>query len=585
MANKGTITRRMDAVLTGLQFDFRALCDIRDFESKLKALQEAGDQSDRGSKLRALFDMFDLCGIPYEKGQNNAYYEKLIQTSDIPTTSEIESRMLYALYQRFREYPTPERFMTRLVDRLSFPEDHWENDTLRLRILKQFMKYGNYLTAAGVGGKAVITQYVKEKSGLEKPSAEQLLQLVDDGVFQALNRSDSNDASTDETQASADRKQTKNQKKDAKRRVELLRIADDLASGKFRTEGSTRKTLYWFAIVYKMTYYSGESDYADERDIEEKLFRDYYTNNLMRFVTDAYRGKTGELEIDPSGQGINYKNFSEMVYLYYLCKDYAPQEKIKRACKMIDSIQKSQLKHGTPETSKRFGTKHYRHYFKQDDILDAPGEAALQLSEEAFAAFLCEHYNCDTYDGQYQSKDGPKDKIKGAIRLELEQNSAFLEYNKLLQQLENMGRDLADYSYGLWFTDIDAFLANGYQSVCGLDPRIDRDEFGRFMELLISINSFMQGKDAKNAQKKQTALSVSSAKEITRTSLIVAFYYYYNAVHENDSVSEWKRFEEVFLSYERALNPILAAANYQPLSGKNIFDVLVVFSSYAYLNI
>ena len=585
MANKGTITRRMDAVLTGLQSDFRALCDIRDFENKLKALQEAGDQSDRGSKLRALFDMFDLCGIPYEKGQNNEYYEKLIRMSAIPTSSEIEDRMLCALYKRFREYPTPEQFMTRLVDRLSFPEDHWENDTLRLRILKQFMKYGSYLTAAGVGGKAIITSYVKEKSGLEKPSAEQILQLVDDGVFQALDRSESCNADPDEKQAPAVQKKTKNQKKDAKRRVELLRIADDLASGKFRTEGSTRKTLFWFAIVYKMTYYSGEGDYADERDIEEKLFRDYYTNNLMRFVTDAYRGRAGELEIDPSGQGLNYKNFSEMVYLYYLCKDYAPQEKIKRACKMIDSIQKSQLKHGRPETSKQFGTKRFRRYFKQENIVDVPSEAALNLPEDAFAAFLCEYYNCDTFDGQYQTKSGTKDKILGAIRLETEQNSAFLEYNKLVKQLKNLGRDLEDCSYGLWFTDVDAFRMKGYHNICDHDPEIDRDEFGRFMELLISINSFMRGKDAGKPQRKQTALSVSSAKEITRTSLIVAFYYYYNAAHEDDGISKWKRFEEVFHSYETTLNPILEAANYQQLSGKNIFDVLVVFSSYAYLNI
>ena len=30
--------------------------------------------------------------------------------------------------------------------------------------------------------------------------------------------------------------------------------------------------------------------------------------------------------------------------------------------------------------------------------------------------------------------------------------------------------------------------------------------------------------------------------------------------------------------------PLVLAAGYQPLSGKNIFDVLLVFSAYAYLN-
>lgn len=62
-AARGTITRRMDSVLNGLQSEFRSLCDIEDFKSKLDALKKAGAKSDRSSKLRKLFDMFDICGI------------------------------------------------------------------------------------------------------------------------------------------------------------------------------------------------------------------------------------------------------------------------------------------------------------------------------------------------------------------------------------------------------------------------------------------------------------------------------------------------------------------------------------------
>ena len=84
---------------------------------------------------------------------------------------------------------------------------------------------------------------------------------------------------------------------------------------------------------------------------------------------------------------------------------------------------------------------------------------------------------------------------------------------------------------------------------------------------------------------KTKALYVSSPETITRTSMIVAYYYYYNAVHENDGNDKWKNFEEVFNSFQNDIKPKLEAANYQPLSGKNIFDVLVTFSSYAYLNL
>lgn len=86
------------------------------------------------------------------------------------------------------------------------------------------------------------------------------------------------------------------------------------------------------------------------------------------------------------------------------------------------------------------------------------------------------------------------------------------------------------------------------------------------------------------SKRKIKALFVTSANEVTRTSMIVAYYYYYNALHEDDGNDKWKSFEEVFNNFEENINIKLEAAHYQPLSGKNIFDVILVFSSYAYLN-
>ena len=118
------------------------------------------------------------------------------------------------------------------------------------------------------------------------------------------------------------------------------------------------------------------------------------------------------------------------------------------------------------------------------------------------------------------------------------------------------------------------------------------------MELLFGINSFMgytvdedvslQNEEqewTERSKMKTKALYVPSANSVTRTSMIVAYYYYYNALHEDDGIDKWKSFEEVFNSFKKDIDSKLEAAYYQPLSGKNIFDVLVVFSSYAYLNI
>lgn len=108
------------------------------------------------------------------------------------------------------------------------------------------------------------------------------------------------------------------------------------------------------------------------------------------------------------------------------------------------------------------------------------------------------------------------------------------------------------------------------------------------MELLLGVNGFLQTK----------AFSVSSAKEMTRTALLTAYYYGYNALHEKGRKNSRNSFREVFQEFrdgsavpgeedgvlEQGADRQLLAAGYQPLSGKNIFDVLLVFSAYAYLN-
>lgn len=572
-AVKGTITRRMDSVLDGLQSEFRSLCDKADFEGKIEALKKAGDKSDRSSKLRKLFDMFDICGIEYERGKDNAYYEDLVRNADLPSFSEIEDRMLLALFSIYEDYPSPEDYMKRIVDRLCNEEDGWENDTLRLRILKQFIKYGNYLSDAGYSGRRTICDYVKGKTG-QKITEEIVLAELDDGVFGGL--------------ATATRAQRR-----ADGRFGLLKMADDLASGKFRAEGATKKSLYLFAMVYGMTYYSGDEDTAEiidfKTDIETNLFRDYYANNLMRFISDVYRGRLCEFEVDPSGQGINYKNFAEMIYLYYISKDCSPQDKIRLSNEMIKRVQGSQFKQGNKDTDAIGGTAFYRDLFSED-ILSKP--------ESEFEEFICENYDCDTYAGSYETKDGIKDQKIGPIQMEIEQNSAFAEYQAILKALEKRGVAVENCNYGLWFTDVAAFRKKGYENLCDRIAEINREKFNEFMELLLGINNFigytvdeivssqnMEQEWNEPSKMKTKALYVEKPEAVTRTSMIVAYYYYYNAVHENDADDRWKNFEEVFNNFKKDIDPKLEAAYYQPLSGKNIFDVLVTFSSYAYLNV
>lgn len=222
--------------------------------------------------------------------------------------------------------------MLRLVDRLAEPNDDWGGDSLRLRILKQFIKYGNYLADAGVKGKKAVIDYASQKAGIKLIKDDEVLRYIDDKIFDLIDCSQpqSSYAGLSQEEAKKQRERQKERRKSARKKNELLYISDDLAYGKFRSEGSTKKSLYFFAMAFRMTYYPGVGVPIDPNtDIETNLFRDYYTNNLIRFITNAYKGRLAEYEPDPSGQGINFKNFAEVIYLYFISKDCSPQEKIK----------------------------------------------------------------------------------------------------------------------------------------------------------------------------------------------------------------------------------------------------------------
>lgn len=578
-----TITRRMDTVLDELQREFKSICTITDIKAKMQSVKIAGSKSDRASKLRKLFDLFDVCGISYERGRDNQYYETLIENTHFPDFSEIEERMIMALYLRYKEYPTPEEYMLRIVNRLCFKEDAWEQNSLRLRILKQFIKYGDYLSEAGYGGKKTIVDYAKANAGKKTLSDGEVLLFIDDGIFSCLE-----DA-------------TKAQKKpDGK--YGLLKLSDDLATGKFRAEGATKKGLYLFAMVFGMTYFSGKVDSGEildhRTDIEINLFRDYYSNNLMRFISDAYRGRLCEYEVDPSGQGINYKNFAEMIYVYFISQNLESNEKIRLSSEMIKRVQNKQFKTGRTSLKPKNNTIYYKGLFFGNNLDPLSSEDVLELSVDEFETFVCKNYDCDTYAGTYETKNGPVDNKKSEFRVQTEQNTAYSEYRKIIKKLEELGVSLDRCNYGLWFTDVAAFKKLGCSTIKDRLKSINDEDFNLFIELLQGVNDFVgytvteEISDLTTEQEwkepaitKTKALFVSSANEVTRTSIIVAFYYYYNALHENDGNAQWKNFEELFKDFKRGVDVYLLNANYQALSGKNIFDVLVTFSSYAYLNI
>lgn len=566
-----TITRRMEAVIDGLDDSLDKLITKGDIESVLEKLVCVGNKSNRPSVLRVLFEMLDATGIEYEKGKDNQYYIDLINSCEFPDFQQIEEKFIYILYSVYKNYLSPEDYMLRIVDKLSI--DNWNEDTLRIRILKQFIKYGNYLSDAKYGGKKYVQDYIKNKCGTKKINEEIVLSELDDDIFEVLEKAEK-------------------QQKKPEGKFGLLKLCDDLANGKFRTGGATKKGLYLFAFVFNMTYYAGEKEFDKslyDTDIELNLFSDYYMNNLMRFVSDAYNGKLCEYELDPSGQGINYKNFAEMVYIYYLSSPYSIESKIKKSSEMIDRIVKSE-EQGASSKFIDSKTIHYKSlFYKNEEVFS---DDLLKMPEDVFEQYLIENFLHNTL--VTDEKTGKVHNI-GPMQLEAEQNTAFSVYKQLLDDMLYEGIKLENCNYGLWFADVAELKMNGIDRIVKKYNIINHEDFEEFINLLLGVNSFLgytvnekessQNTDqeySKISKIKTKALYVTDAAKISRTSLIVAYYYYYNAVNlDSEAIN---RFRDCFLDFKQSVDELLYEAGYQPFSGKNIFDVLVAFSSYAYLN-
>lgn len=631
----GPVTRRLAKVLTGLEDEFDCFSTKRDFEMKANLLK-AATASSRPSRLRDLYKLLDQTGVEYDKDQDDQYYQELAANLDVPGIEEMEKRMVKALYDRFDQYLTPQEYMERLVNSLEDPADGWSDDRLRLRILKQFIKYGNYLTKAGYSSRKTIREMVEKKIG-KKPTDAEVLEALDDSYFDVLETA------------------TREQRR-ADGGYGLYKLADDLSNGKFRTQGGMLKPLYLFAIVYDMTYYCERSEEKDvmfdyDSDVEKRLFQDFYANNLMRFLTDAYIGKEEEAEPDPSGRGINYKNPFEIIYLYWLSRDLKPASRIEGAEKMIKDVQKQAKERGMkPGDRKKMPPKQtsvLRANFKNDSSIMA--DDYLSYPEQAFINFLIDEYTV------------LPDKGQGPMQVENEQNSAWEIYqdlrNQFILRIEEEGDSLINHRYGLCFADSSAFSKNNLIPFHETVPKEERDkalQFERLLERTDFIlgyqikeedssategqekgNRFFEagqsvmedyvrrelkkeiGKEARKkfgtriSGKDQTSpfegelednldilsflmehddklpyvLKADSPSTVTRSRLLGLLYYMYNQERDTEPYGKWRSFSEMFSHFKSFADPYLSDSYYQELSGKNIFDVLLVYSAFARANL
>jgi len=276
----------------------------------------------------------------------------------------------------------------------------------------------------------------------------------------------------------------------------------------------------------------------------------------MRFISDYYVNNLCSVEIDPSGIGINYKNFAEMVYIYFIASDLSIEDKIKLSNDMIEELKEKKVSDDSKVKSDS-ATEFYRQIFTNDII---------RLSTDDFKKFIIENYDRSVSFSKISKKGDTYIEKISPIQLNSSQKTAYSLYKELIKKITDIGIDVSTCDYGLWFKDEP-------------DKKIPKAEtksskMKEFLRLLKGINMFLSEKSFK----------VKSEKEITRTAIVTAYYYYYNALNEKNN--NIKSLSEVFREYTtgaESLNAYLEKAHYQGIDEKNIFDMAVILSSFSYL--
>ena len=495
---------------------------LADYQRTAAAVTSSGHASTYDHLKWTLTQKLRSCGFSCNKSTSLDELKRMVY--QLPLRDELAAELYGELYDIYLQFPSATDFMERLVRRLADPD--LVSDSVRLTIVKQFVRHTNYGTLTV---KKLTASLRQQDLGLPEPpelSKDEVLRYADDRIFEVLELP---------------------MTRDMKRGYMLLRLADDLAGGKFRTGGKTKTDLYMFAFAFDMTVSTGRpGEVPDmERDLEKNLFRDFYCDNLLRYATEEFLDNAAAFEQEPSGEGINYKNFAEVIYLYYLNRrDLSPRKRLTTANNKIDEcagIIRARRRAGLEEASPDAGQSQYTRYYQNQFL-----QRVCDLSEQELTAFICENYHFPPDLDQIAN-----------ITAESERRSAALVYDELLAQVlqKTTPEALAEVNYEL---DLPLPMA-----------RYEEDE--QFTALIERLNQMLRIRWCVHP-----VSGTPAAEKLTRTHLIALLVYRYRQM-------EWAKdmsLPRLLKNFRTMADPLLTRARFQPICEKNIFDMFAILAVY-----
>lgn len=553
-AHRREITRRAERVERDVQDAFTHLYQKADLMAMLRRIKLATPDA-RPSRLRPLVKLLRSLGVECEDGRDLAYYHARIEALNLPVDSTaLNRKVLRTLHDIYRTYPTPEAFMERIVRSLSptaFP-----GDSTRLLILRRMVAAVN----------------VKENKRYYSAALASDPDALDESAFDVVG---------------------------TKEAAPLVTACHNLAAGAVSATAATKELLFLFAFAFDMRFYPNHTspDYDSTRDVERNLFEDYYCDNLTRYMSANRQRAAGVLDNEPSGSGLNFKNFVDVSFVYFLNRsDLSAPQKVSSFYNLINRVRTAWSRETdfVPEKKDEYmagSTIDRRNLFM---------ERMMSMDEATFEATLLADFFCDL---RYHYTDRNTGELRTGTRGLFEESfatsSGFEQYTELRETIDS----LLDLPAGVSLKNIDlrAFRGAGelndrlygtpegkaymrMSELVGNVPNLElfRDEFAddaAFWALLQSVTDRLDPYDA---------LTVPSRESITRTKLIATYYHYYCLENTADGFGgqddSWTNFKTLFDDFCFCINSYLLPAGYQPISVKNCYDMLVILFAYCTVN-
>ena len=611
---------------------YNKLCEIH----KNKQFDRAADPFKRlVSVLTKAFPDFEeefkksgLDNLPFTDENLKALLEFLaIWVNKLPAFNELDYTFLKYISEQFNKYKSSSDYLTRLVHkRLEAinPSILDKSLSTRLLILKQFIhQFGcgkvvldddeKKVTALASphtrSGKTVKAIENRQKG---EPNANSYYSRKIENMCAAKFGSSYETMSKELTEADFD-------KLLADKECSFAKIADSLAKAYFSAQRKTREYLYIFAIAFEMRFNTNteasqriNSSSADHdwTDIQKNLFFDFYNFNLI----NKRKGRTEENFVD--GYGINWRNFVEVCYVYFLNKDMSAAEKFYKAfTTWTDGMAVGNTKTSDPAT----GAKpiQYNPSMRTAAAKKLALTELLTMDEDSFKNFATL---------RFRTKKKTKDENAG-IKIPIRQNDERTTANSLCHQIEKLvdtkeEKDIsadkkADYTkskgWAIAFPDKDTVpaysnpliivddlesqkkqikpplyisseLAECINRVVGSASALGTDTTR--MRLLFAFSSYIFAKQYQQTADKNLScfdrFFAYFAKEAEITLTVIETT---ESFVPSKSTNGFPMDEEVYQETEvkrtfRGANELLIYAGYQEIYCGNLFDMLLIYQTF-----